>query len=69
MASLHSLARTSPSTASIDKFWRWLSENKATPASSTLVKPAAVPEGLGLVAQRDISPRETIIEIRKKLWD
>ncbi|KAK1313691.1 hypothetical protein QJS10_CPA06g00440 [Acorus calamus] len=54
MASLHSLGRTSA-------VWRWLSENKATPASSTLVKPAAVLEGRRLVAQRDISPRE-------KLW-
>jgi len=37
-------------------------------SSKTPAKPGVVPQGLGLVAQRDISRNEVVLEIPKKLW-
>ncbi|KAI4339381.1 hypothetical protein MLD38_024332 [Melastoma candidum] len=51
----------------LDTFWDWLrSEGVVTP--KTPAKPALVPEGLGLVATRDIGRNEVVIEVPKKLW-
>lgn len=32
------------------------------------MKPAVVPEGLGLVAERDIGRNEVVLEVPKKFW-
>ena len=37
-------------------------------SAKTPAKPGLVPQGLGLVAQRDISRNEVVLEIPKKLW-
>ncbi|MQM18945.1 hypothetical protein Taro_051944 [Colocasia esculenta] len=50
---------------SLGNFWRWL-EEKGVKAPA--VRPAAVPEGLGLVAQRDIARSEVVLEVPQRLW-
>ncbi|KAJ8461208.1 hypothetical protein OPV22_034134 [Ensete ventricosum] len=53
----------------VDEFWRWHCERGAVAASSAAaVKPGFVPEGLGLVAQRDIPRNEVVVEVPKRLW-
>ncbi|RZC72272.1 hypothetical protein C5167_035433 [Papaver somniferum] len=54
---------------SVDKFWDWLcKEGVLSNKSSAVIKPGIVPEGLGLIAQRDVSRNEVILEIPNKLW-
>ncbi|KAJ6350595.1 hypothetical protein OIU78_006701 [Salix suchowensis] len=54
--------------AAVQTFWQWLS-NQDVVSAKTPAKPAGlVPQGLGLVAQRDISRNEVVLEIPKKLW-
>nr|XP_018684034.1 PREDICTED: fructose-bisphosphate aldolase-lysine N-methyltransferase, chloroplastic-like isoform X2 [Musa acuminata subsp. malaccensis] len=61
--------RDPPSEAAVDDFWRWLCERGAVAASSAAtVKPGFVPEGLGLVAQRDLTRNEVVVEVPKRLW-
>nr|XP_009410397.1 PREDICTED: fructose-bisphosphate aldolase-lysine N-methyltransferase, chloroplastic-like isoform X2 [Musa acuminata subsp. malaccensis] len=61
--------RAPPSEAAVDDFWRWLCERGAVAASSAAtVKPGFVPEGLGLVAQRDLPRNEVVVEVPKRLW-
>lgn len=61
--------RAAPSEPAVSDFWRWLSEQGAVAASSAaIVKPGFVPEGLGLVAQRDIPRNEVVVEVPKRLW-
>ncbi|KAJ8461211.1 hypothetical protein OPV22_034137 [Ensete ventricosum] len=61
--------RAPPSETAIDDFWRWLCERGAVAASSAAtVRPGFVPEGLGLVAQRDIPRNEVVVEVPKRLW-
>ncbi|WOK96828.1 hypothetical protein Cni_G05536 [Canna indica] len=58
--------RAAPPESAVSDFWRWLGEKGAV--SAAIVKPAFVPEGLGLVAQRDISRNEVVVEVPKSLW-
>lgn len=51
----------------VQKFWGWLSEKGIVSAKSP-IKPGIVPEGLGLVAQRDIGRNEVVLEVPKKFW-
>lgn len=37
-------------------------------SSKTPVGPSVVPEGLGLVARRDISRNEVVLQVPKRLW-
>ncbi|CAL9128585.1 unnamed protein product [Musa acuminata var. zebrina] len=61
--------RDPPSAAAVDDFWRWLCEQGAVADSSAAtVKPGFVPEGLGLVAQRDLPRKEVVVEVPKRLW-
>ncbi|RWW60254.1 hypothetical protein BHE74_00032771 [Ensete ventricosum] len=61
--------RAPPSETAIDDFWRWLCERGAVAASSaSTVRPGFVPEGMGLVAQRDIPRNEVVVEVPKRLW-
>lgn len=58
--------QTSP-PQQVQTFWQWLSDEKVVTHKSP-AKPGVVAEGLGLVAQRDISRNEVILEIPKKFW-
>ncbi|XP_064974211.1 fructose-bisphosphate aldolase-lysine N-methyltransferase, chloroplastic-like isoform X2 [Musa acuminata AAA Group] len=61
--------RAPPSEAAVDDFWRWVCERGVVAASSAAtVKPGFVPEGLGLVAQRDLPRNEVVVEVPKRLW-
>lgn len=51
----------------VQTFWQWLCDEGVVSAKSP-VRPATVPEGLGLVAQRDIGRNEVVLEIPKKFW-
>ncbi|CAK9183730.1 unnamed protein product [Ilex paraguariensis] len=56
-----------PLPPSVQTFWQWVcDENIVSPKSP--VKPGVVPEGLGLVAQRDIAKNEVVLEIPKRFW-
>uniref|UniRef100_A0A7N1A8C5 SET domain-containing protein n=1 Tax=Kalanchoe fedtschenkoi TaxID=63787 RepID=A0A7N1A8C5_KALFE len=51
----------------VQTFWKWLSEEGII-TSKTPVRPGIVPEGLGLVALRDIQRQEVVLEVPKRLW-
>ncbi|KAJ0038488.1 hypothetical protein Pint_23584 [Pistacia integerrima] len=51
----------------VQTFWQWLCDQGVVSAKSP-IRPATVPEGLGLVAQRDIGRNEVVLEIPKKFW-
>lgn len=51
----------------MEAFWEWL-RREGVVSAKTPAKPAVVPEGLGLVAQRDIARNEVVLEVPKKLW-
>ncbi|KAJ8625861.1 hypothetical protein MRB53_034391 [Persea americana] len=52
----------------LESFWRWLCERGVVSEDSPLVKPGVVREGLGLVAQRNISQNEVVVKVPRKLW-
>ncbi|XP_042498416.1 fructose-bisphosphate aldolase-lysine N-methyltransferase, chloroplastic [Macadamia integrifolia] len=52
----------------VQSFWKWVCEEGVISAKSSPVMPGIVSEGLGLVAQRDISRNEVVLEIPKKFW-
>ncbi|CAL5088390.1 unnamed protein product [Urochloa decumbens] len=58
-------AAAAASTAALEDFRRWLSSQGAVEGKAF---PAAVPEGLGLVAARDLPRGEVVAEVPKKLW-
>ncbi|KAI3825215.1 hypothetical protein L1987_06693 [Smallanthus sonchifolius] len=59
---------TSPSLPPpVQTFWKWFSDEKVV-SSKSPAKPGTVPEGLGLVAQRDIARNEVVLEVPKKFW-
>ncbi|KAG4933691.1 hypothetical protein JHK87_047693 [Glycine soja] len=64
VASLETEVSVSPA---IDTFWKWLKEEGVVSAK-TPVKPSVVPEGLGLVALKDISRNEVVLQVPKRLW-
>jgi [ribulose-bisphosphate carboxylase]-lysine N-methyltransferase len=67
---LFSVTNTTSSAAAapvVQTFWQWLSDLGVV-SSKTPAKPGVVPQGLGLVAQRDISRNEVVLEMPKKLW-
>lgn len=51
----------------VQTFWQWLQEEGVVSAK-TPVKPGVVPEGLGLVAVKDISRNEVVLQVPKRLW-
>ncbi|GAV76147.1 SET domain-containing protein/Rubis-subs-bind domain-containing protein [Cephalotus follicularis] len=51
----------------IQTFWKWLSDQGVVSAK-TPVRPGLVPEGLGLVAERNIARNEVVLEVPQKLW-
>ncbi|KAF8390164.1 hypothetical protein HHK36_024686 [Tetracentron sinense] len=64
--SLSSPETDTPSPA-IQSFWQWLRE-KGVVSDNSPAKPGIVPEGLGLIAQRDISRNEVVLEVPKRFW-
>ncbi|MCL7049449.1 hypothetical protein MKW94_023838 [Papaver nudicaule] len=65
-----SIATNSTSSSpAVDNFWEWVSrEGVISNKSAGVIKPGIVPEGLGLIAQKDISRNEVVLEIPKKFW-
>ncbi|KAL8533758.1 hypothetical protein ACS0TY_009958 [Phlomoides rotata] len=51
----------------VQRFWQWL-KDEGVVSAKTPVKPGIVPEGLGLVAVRDISRNDVVLEVPKKFW-
>ncbi|KAH6815253.1 Rubisco methyltransferase family protein [Perilla frutescens var. frutescens] len=51
----------------VEKFWLWL-KDEGIVSAKTPVKPGIVPEGIGLVATRDISRNDVVLEVPKKYW-
>ncbi|XP_059655804.1 ribulose-1,5 bisphosphate carboxylase/oxygenase large subunit N-methyltransferase, chloroplastic-like [Cornus florida] len=56
-----------PPPPAVQIFWQWLRDEGVVSAKSP-AKPGTVPEGLGLVAQRDIARNEVVLEIPKRFW-
>ncbi|XP_015956905.1 ribulose-1,5 bisphosphate carboxylase/oxygenase large subunit N-methyltransferase, chloroplastic [Arachis duranensis] len=69
--SLSSLETQEVSSVSVSPavttFWQWLKEEGVI-SSKTQVKPGVVPEGLGLVATKDISRNEVVLQVPKRFW-
>ncbi|XP_057948040.1 ribulose-1,5 bisphosphate carboxylase/oxygenase large subunit N-methyltransferase, chloroplastic [Malania oleifera] len=68
--SVNSLRSAVPETdppPSVQTFWQWLCDEGVV-SSKSPVKPGIVPEGLGLVARRDIARNEVVLEVPKKFW-
>lgn len=63
--SLQSAAQPPPQT--VQAFWDWLL-SEGVISSKTPVQPASVPEGLGLVAKRDLGRNEVVLEVPKRFW-
>ncbi|XP_058192643.1 ribulose-1,5 bisphosphate carboxylase/oxygenase large subunit N-methyltransferase, chloroplastic [Rhododendron vialii] len=57
-----------PLPPAVQTFWKWVSGEGLISSKKCPVKPAIVPEGLGLVAQRDIGRNEVVLEVPKKFW-
>lgn len=51
----------------VQTFWQWLCKEGVV-TTKTPVKPGIVPEGLGLVAKRDIAKGETVLQVPKRFW-
>ncbi|CAA7031204.1 unnamed protein product [Microthlaspi erraticum] len=60
-------ASSSELPENVRKFWKWLGDQGVVSGKS-VAEPAVVPEGLGLVARRDIGRNEVVLEIPKRLW-
>ncbi|XP_009356335.2 LOW QUALITY PROTEIN: ribulose-1,5 bisphosphate carboxylase/oxygenase large subunit N-methyltransferase, chloroplastic [Pyrus x bretschneideri] len=52
----------------VQTFWQWLRDEGVVSSKYLAAKPALVPEGMGLVAHRDISKNEVVLEVPKRLW-
>lgn len=51
----------------VQTLWAWLTD-KGIVSPKSPVKPGIVPEGLGLVAQKDIARNEVVLEVPRKFW-
>ncbi|OMO71876.1 hypothetical protein COLO4_27983 [Corchorus olitorius] len=65
-SSLHSATTTDP-PPELQTFWQWLQDQGVISAKSP-VRPGMVPEGLGLVAKKDIAKNEVVLEIPDRFW-
>lgn len=57
-----------PLPPAVQTFWKWMTEEGVISSSNCPLKPAYVPEGLGLIAQRDIAEDEIILRVPRRLW-
>lgn len=53
---------------SVLAFWKWIKEEGVVSPYTCPVEPALVPEGLGLVATRDVNKDEFLLKIPRRLW-
>lgn len=67
ISSVLSIATDPQIPQSVQTFWQWLSDEGVV-SSKTPVRPGIVPEGLGLVATRDINKGEVVLEVPKRFW-
>ncbi|KAK6251856.1 hypothetical protein QUC31_013576 [Theobroma cacao] len=51
----------------VQTFWQWLQDQGVVSAKSP-VRPGLVPEGLGLIAKKDISRNEVVLEVPNRFW-
>ncbi|GAB2280242.1 hypothetical protein Dimus_014885 [Dionaea muscipula] len=51
----------------VQTFWQWLSDERVVSAKFP-ARPGLVPEGLGLIAQRDIARNEVVLEVPNRFW-
>ncbi|XP_039065332.1 fructose-bisphosphate aldolase-lysine N-methyltransferase, chloroplastic-like [Hibiscus syriacus] len=65
--SLHSPPPTGDPPPEVRTFWQWFQDQRVVSAKSP-VRPGMVPEGLGLVAKKDISRSEVVLEIPNRFW-
>ncbi|OIW21017.1 hypothetical protein TanjilG_27380 [Lupinus angustifolius] len=65
--SLTSLETDISLSPAVQTFWQWL-QKEGVISNKTPVKPSVVPEGLGLVAVKDISRNEVVLQVPKRLW-
>ncbi|KAE9597358.1 hypothetical protein Lal_00007776 [Lupinus albus] len=65
--SLTSLETNISLSPAVQTFWKWL-QKEGVVSNKTPVKPSVVPEGLGLVAVKDISRNEVVLQVPKRLW-
>lgn len=56
-----------PLPPNVQTFLQWLRDEGVVSAKAP-ARPALVPEGLGLVAQRDLARNEVVLEVPKRLW-
>ncbi|ONI30879.1 hypothetical protein PRUPE_1G278900 [Prunus persica] len=69
VTSLSSPLQCDPSLPpAVQTFWQWLRDEGVVTAKSPAAKPALVPEGMGLVAHRNIGKNEVVLEVPKRLW-
>ncbi|KAF5186190.1 [Fructose-bisphosphate aldolase]-lysine N-methyltransferase protein [Thalictrum thalictroides] len=59
---------TETSSTVLTSFWQWVCDKGVISNKSPSIKPGIVPEGLGLIAQRNISRNEVVLEVPKKFW-
>lgn len=52
---------------SVQTFWQWLCDEGVV-SSKTPVRPGVVPEGLGLVATRNIGKGDVVLEVPRRFW-
>ncbi|PPS16069.1 hypothetical protein GOBAR_AA04499 [Gossypium barbadense] len=71
--SIHFVKKPIPVSATADPppqlqtFWQWLQDQGVVSAKSP-VRPGMVPEGLGLIAKKNISRNEVVLEIPNRFW-
>ncbi|XP_012478712.1 fructose-bisphosphate aldolase-lysine N-methyltransferase, chloroplastic [Gossypium raimondii] len=62
-----SVSATADPPPQLQTFWQWLQDQGVVSAKSP-VRPGMVPEGLGLIAKKNISRNEVVLEIPNRFW-
>ncbi|KAK9116656.1 hypothetical protein Sjap_015603 [Stephania japonica] len=57
-----------PSSPTLQTFWDWLSNKGVISPKSPSVNLGIVPEGLGLISQKNFSRNEVVVEVPSKVW-
>lgn len=67
LASTHSTEANPELPESVKTFWQWGCDEGVI-SNKTPVRPGIVPEGIGLVATKDIGRNEVVLEVPKRFW-
>nr|GMD18362.1 ribulose-1,5 bisphosphate carboxylase/oxygenase large subunit N-methyltransferase, chloroplastic [Ipomoea batatas] len=67
LASSHSSEAEPELPESVKTFWQWGCDEGVI-SKKTPVRPGIVPEGMGLVATKDIGRNEVVLEVPKRFW-